>query len=144
MCKRLMLIACVLIISNQFGDHCFAQDNDSLKILGSKYVAFTLMDLAKAYTDRQPSASIKVENVDPVDRFQSFLKQSCDALAYLDSWSKTREMRQRGKAWPSQKGLLVGELWPSLRTRKIRSMSFRWIRSRRSSQETALSPIYAT
>ena len=72
MCKRLAFVACVLTISAALGNHSFAQDNNSLKIIGSKYVAFTLTDLAKAYMDQQPDASIKVEAADPVEGFQSF------------------------------------------------------------------------
>jgi phosphate transport system substrate-binding protein len=97
MSKRLVLIACMLIVSNQFGVHCFAQDKDSLKILGSKYVAFTLMDLAKAYTDQRPSASIRVEAVDPVDGLQSFLKQSCDALAVFGQLEPDERDEAKGK-----------------------------------------------
>jgi phosphate transport system substrate-binding protein len=95
--KRLVLIACVLIISSHLGDHSFAQDKESLKILGSKYVAFTLMDLAKAYTDQKPNASIKVENVDPLEGFQSFLKQSCDALAVFGQLESDEKEEAKGK-----------------------------------------------
>ncbi len=97
MCKRLAFIACMLIIAGQLGDHCFAQDKNGLKILGSKYVAFTLMDLAKAYMDHQPNVSIKVESADSWEGFHSFMKQNSDALAVFGQLDQDRMDEAKGK-----------------------------------------------
>jgi phosphate transport system substrate-binding protein len=103
MYKQLVFVACLLTISAALGDHSFAQDKNNLKISGSKYVAFTLTDLAKAYMDEQPNASIKVEDSDPMEGFQSFLKQSCDALAVFG------QLDQDEKAEAGEKGMILTE-----------------------------------
>ncbi len=102
MCKRLVFVVCVLTISTALGIHCFAQDNN-LKITGSKYVAFTLTDLAKAYMDQQPDASIKVDAADTSEGFQSFLKKSCNALAVFG------QLDEDEKADAAEKGIVLTE-----------------------------------
>ena len=103
MCKRLVFVACVLTISAVLVDHSFAQDKNSLKIQGSKYVAFTLTDLATAYMGQQPNTSIKVEAAESLEGFQSFLKKSCDALAVFG------QLDQDEKAEAEEKGMVLTE-----------------------------------
>jgi phosphate transport system substrate-binding protein len=60
-----------------------AEQANSIQLTGSKYVYFTVSDLAKVYMDHTPGNNIVVQDSDQGSGIQALLNKSCDAIMVM-------------------------------------------------------------
>ncbi len=58
-------------------------EGNAVQITGSKYVYYTVSDLARAYMDRTPNDNITVKDADQSSGIQALLNKACDAIMVL-------------------------------------------------------------
>lgn len=73
----------ILLLSAIWVLNVSAQENNSLRISGSRYLYFNLTDLAKYYTERRPEANVSVTCEESHSLLPAILHKKCDAITVL-------------------------------------------------------------
>lgn len=79
--RRTAAVACaVFTVLTTLVSFCCADDNNLVRVTGSKYPFFTITDLARWYMQDRPKAKIIVNATDQYSYLQALLEQETDAI----------------------------------------------------------------